>query len=183
MGEKGVPVQLDVRFDVRLGPRSVGRGSPVFLGDSRHTLDAKNRVFVPKRFQSVLERDAYGNLVAILTRGQDGCLALFSETGFRRTLERLDTAAISGRDQRNMQRMFFAHTHRVQLDASGRLLVPEKLKALAGIDREVAMIGVVERAEIWASDRWEAFEAENGNNFDELDEVLAQSGRLTPPEA
>lgn len=144
----------------------------MFLGDSQHTLDGKNRVFVPKRFQAVLEHDTFGNVYAILTRGLDGCLFMFSESGFKKTLERLNTAAISGPEQRKMQRLFFAYTHRVQLDASGRLLLPEKLKNLAGIEREVTLVGVVERAEIWARSRWDAFESENEGDFDQLDQVL-----------
>ena len=71
-----------------------------------------------------------------------------------------------------MQRLFFANTHQCQLDASGRLVLPEKLRTLAGIDREVVMIGVADRAEIWDRAEWERFERENAGDFDELDVVL-----------
>ena len=149
-----------------------GKLSRGFLDSSSHTLDAKNRVFLPKRFQAVLESDPFGNLGAVVTRGLDGCLFLFSESAFERAIERLDTKAISGPEARKMQRLFFAHAHRTQLDGSGRILIPEKLRSLAGIDREVMMIGVVERAEIWAKDRWEAYEDQHGADFDKLDEIL-----------
>jgi MraZ protein len=144
----------------------------VFSGESSHTLDAKHRVFVPKRFQEALERDDKGHLNAILTRGFENCLFLFSEQGFARVLERLQTQPFGGAQLRKMQRLFFAHTHRSQLDASGRLVLPEKLRNLAGIEREVVLVGVADRAEIWDRARWERFESENADDFDELDVVL-----------
>ena len=144
----------------------------MFCGDSRHTVDAKKRVFLPKRLQQGLPLDEDGNRVAILTRGLDGCLFLFSEEGLARALKRMDTEAFAGPEHRKLQRLFFSYTSRVTLDASGRLLLPEKLRALAGIDREVVMVGVVDRVEIWASERWDAFETENEHAFERLESVL-----------
>ena len=148
----------------------------MFFDSSTHSMDAKNRVFVPKRFQQALGRDADGNVVAFLTRGLDGCLFLFSESGFERALERLDTQAFTGPEQRRMQRLFFSNTTRVQLDASGRLLVPEKLRQQVGLDKEVVMVGVVHRAEIWPKERCDALEAEMDGEFDQLDSILCEGG-------
>ena len=144
----------------------------MFCGDSRHTVDPKSRVFVPKRFQQDLPLDAEGNRNAILTRGLDGCLFLFPESGLERALSRMDTEAFAKAEQRKLQRLFFSFTARVTLDASGRLLIPEKLRKLAGIEREVVMVGVVDRVEVWAADRWDKFEQDNENSFDELEDVL-----------
>jgi transcriptional regulator MraZ len=146
----------------------------MFYDSSTHTMDAKNRVFVPKRFQQALGRDPEGNMVAFLTRGLDGCLFLFSEKGFERALERMDTQAFAGPEQRRMQRLFFSNTTRVQLDASGRLLIPEKLRRQVDLGKEVVMVGVVQRAEIWPKDRWERLEAEMDGEFDQLDSVLCE---------
>lgn len=144
----------------------------MFCGDSRHSVDPKHRVFLPKRFQTELPLDADGNRSAVLTRGLDGCLYLFTDGGLERALERMDTDAFARQDQRKLQRLFFSFTSRVQLDASGRLLIPEKLRKLAGIQKEVVMIGVRDRVEIWAAERWDAYENENENAFDELEELL-----------
>jgi MraZ protein len=144
----------------------------LFCGDSRHSVDAKHRVFLPKRFQSELPLDEGGSRVAVLARGLDGCLYLFTEEGLERALERMDTEAFASADHRKLQRLFFSYTSRVTLDASGRLLLPEKLRKLAGIQKEVVMVGVRQRVEIWAGERWDAFEAENGEAFDELEDVL-----------
>ena len=147
--------------------------SAIFYGDSFHTVDAKNRVHVPKRFQEALERDEGGDFACYLSLGVDGCLYLFSEGGFNDAMARLETQAITGPEQRRLQRLFFANTRRVQLDAAGRLLMPEKLKAAVGIEREVAMVGVAHRAEIWPREAWEEFENSNANDgLDELHTIL-----------
>lgn len=135
-------------------------------------MDAKKRVFLPKRFQQGLPLDDEGNRVGVLTRGMDGCLYLFPEDGLDRALERMNTEAFAPRAQRTLQRAFFSYSSRVTLDASGRLLLPEKLRALGGIDREVVMVGVMDRVEIWAADRWEAFEAEHDDAFEKLEDLL-----------
>ncbi len=148
----------------------------LFYDSSAHTMDSKNRVFIPKRFQQVLGRDSEGTMVAILTRGLDGCLFMFSEEGFRRALGRLDTQAFTGKQQRAMQRAFFANTSRVQLDASGRLLVPEKLRSKVGLGKEVVMVGVVNRAEIWPKEKWEEVADQTEGDFDDLLGVLIDDG-------
>ncbi len=144
----------------------------MFSGESNHTLDSKHRVFVPKRFQEVLERDDGGHFTVILTRGFDGCLFLFSEPGFEEAKARLLTQPFGGQELRKMQRLFFSNTHKCQLDASGRVVIPEKLRRLAGVEKDVVMVGVADRAEVWDRTRWERFEAENEDAFDELDVVL-----------
>lgn len=148
----------------------------VFSGDSIHTLDPKNRVFVPKRFQDQLGRDSEGHQVAILTRGFEGCLFLFSQEGYRKVLERLQTQPFGGEQLRKMQRLFFANVHPTPVDSSGRVLLPEKLRKYAGIDKEVVMVGVADRAEIWDRARWEKFETDSDDDFDSLDVVLIGGG-------
>lgn len=148
----------------------------VFSGDSIHTLDPKNRVFVPKRFQDGLERDPEGHQIAILTRGFEGCLFLFSQQGYQKVLERLQTQPFGGVQLRKMQRLFFANVHPTPLDSSGRVLLPEKLRRFAGIEKEVVMVGVADRAEIWDRKRWESFESESDGDFDDLDVVLVGGG-------
>lgn len=148
----------------------------MFSGDSTHTLDPKNRVFVPKRFQDQLGRDPEGQQVAILTRGFEGCLFLFSEQGYQKVLERLQTQPFGGEQLRKMQRLFFSNVHPTPLDSSGRVLLPEKLRKYASIERDVVMVGVADRAEIWDRARWEKFEADSDDDFDDLDVVLVGGG-------
>src|SRR4051812_31691472 len=86
------------------------RESAMFYGESAHSLDAKNRVFVPKRVQDLLTRAAEGNLVAFLSLGEDACLYLFSEAGFKQANDELRTRVFTSEDQRAAKRMFFANS-------------------------------------------------------------------------
>ena len=153
----------------------------MFYGESSHSLDSKHRVFVPKRFQAELRQDAEGHQIVILTRGFERCIFLFSESGFERVLGRLLTQAFGGEKLRRMQRLFFANTHRCQIDASGRLLIPEPIRVLAGLEREVVMVGVADRAEIWSKADWETFHREHDDDYDDLDVVLIGDGAPEPP--
>ncbi len=148
----------------------------MFSGESTHTLDPKHRVFVPKRFQDQLGVDTQGARIAVLTRGFERCIFLFSEEGFARVLERMQTQPFGGERLRKMQRLFFANVHPTPLDSSGRVLLSEKLRRFAGIEREVAMVGCAERGEIWDRGQWERFETENGGDFDQLGVVLVGEG-------
>lgn len=148
----------------------------MFYGESTHSLDDKGRVFVPKRFQEVLRQEGRDAVRLVLTRGFEGCVFLFSEDGFEEVMGRLLTQAFGGAQLRKMQRLFFANTHRCQLEKSGRLLIPEKLKNFAKLDGDVVMVGVADRAEIWDAEAWEAFESESDQDFDQLDVVLIGDG-------
>jgi MraZ protein len=144
----------------------------LFFNSSVHAMDAKKRIFVPKRFQEALTRDEQGNLVAILTRGQDGCLFLFSETGFHESIAALDTRGFTGADQRRAQRLLFGNADRVTLDAAGRMLVPDSLRRFAGLEKEVVLAGAGRRAEIWSRERWEEQQERAGIDYDEIDRIL-----------
>jgi MraZ protein len=150
--------------------------SALWLGEAECTLDDKQRLFVPRRFLAPLSIDADGRSIAVLTRGFEGCLFLFSEPGFQQLLARLNTAAFAGAEERRMQRLFFGNSQRTTLDAQGRLMIPEKLKSAIGLERDVVLVGAVDRIEIWSKARWNAFEAANSKDFDRLGEVLREGG-------
>ena len=154
--------------------------SSVWLGESEHTLDDKSRLFVPRKFQAGFGFDADGRAVVYATRGFEGCLALYSEAGFERLLQRLETEAFVGPQKRRMQRLFFANSQRTTLDGSGRLLLPEKLREAAGIGRDVVLVGLVDRVEVWPKEAWRSFESQATDEFDSLDRVL--SGSPAPEE-
>lgn len=144
----------------------------MWLGESCHGLDDKNRVVIPRRLQAGLDRDADGRTGAIVTRGFEGCLFVFSESTFERLLTRMKTQAFSGPRERKMQRLFFANAQRTTLDSAGRLLIPEKLKQLVGMEKEVVLVGLIDRLELWPKSAWDAFESANAADFDQLDSVL-----------
>lgn len=156
----------------------------MWLGESTLALDGKNRVVIPRRMQAGLgrDRDAEGRTTAILTRGFEGCLFVFAESTFERLIERMRTQAFDGPKERKMQRLFFSSSQHCVLDGAGRLLIPEKLKALVGIEKDVVLVGLIDRLEIWPKDAWEAFERESAEDFDQLGEVLfgGDDGEVVP---
>ena len=145
----------------------------MFFNSSVHTMDAKKRLFVPKRFQQHLSRGEDGSLECVLSQGQDGCLYLFSVDGFRRALDGLDMRSFTRAEKRHAQRMLFSKADRVSLDAAGRILIPETLRALAGLEKEVVLAGAGERAEVWSKERWERLN-EQPFDFDDIDVVLRE---------
>lgn len=152
----------------------------MFYGESTHAMDSKGRVHLPRRFQGQLSCDHEGNPLAFLTRGMEGCLFLFSEEGYRRAIQRLDTQPFAGERERTLQRLFFAKASLVQLDSAGRLVVPENLRRLVGLEKDVVMVGVAERVELWPKQAWERFEAENEEQFKLLDQVLCMGPARSP---
>jgi MraZ protein len=157
-------------------------GVEVFFDSSDHPLDAKFRVFVPKRFTDVLERDPNGTLSVMLTPGEDGCLFLFGVQGFLESLGDLDTRAFTSLAQRNRQRRLAHASTKVTLDASGRLLISERLRKLIDLQPNeegkvmVKMVGAMNRAEIWPLHRWEEQEAQLEDSGEERHEIVGGEG-------
>jgi MraZ protein len=146
----------------------------VLFGEYQHSLDSKNRLVIPKRIQEQLSRTEQGSLVAFLSAGQDHCLYLFSKEGFDRVQREFEARTFASAELRAAQRVFYANTVEVELDSNGRVLMPDKLKRHAGIDKDVVLVGVRDRAEIWSKEAWDKYEASHGDLLQHLDEVLGR---------
>jgi len=113
------------------------------LGTHSYQLDPKGRISLPARFREALADGAF------LTLGQDGCLYCFPRAEWDARAEEVRRAPLSDPDGRAYARMFFGSAEPVELDAQGRLVVPQRLRAQVGIGREVVVVGVFDRLEIW----------------------------------
>ncbi|MDF1800796.1 MAG: hypothetical protein P1V81_16595 [Planctomycetota bacterium] len=138
----------------------------MFLDESKHAMDKKGRVFLPKRFQGALGRDAAGALCGVLTFGFEGCLGIYSMEGFAALTATQNTDTFADPRTRTAQRRFFRNTHLFTLDGSGRLLIPERYRKFADLEGEVIMLGVSNRAEVWNAERLAA--VDDDDNFDDL---------------
>ncbi|MCY2960736.1 MAG: cell division/cell wall cluster transcriptional repressor MraZ [Planctomycetota bacterium] len=154
-------------------------GAAVFHGESVHTLDTKFRLVVPKRISDHLGRGDEGQQICVLTRGQDRCIYLFSKEGFERAMSSLRLAAFDGEEPRAVRRVFLASTFELELDGSGRVLVPEKLRPQLGDERELAVIGNHDHAEIWGKQAWDQYQARNEGLLDRIDRILGGQGGAT----
>ncbi len=117
----------------------------MMTGEYRHSLDSKGRVFIPARL-----REELGDIFFI-TLSMDQCLSIYSNENWKIFTEKVN--AMSYISQRKM-RPLFAHAVKCELDAQGRVLIPQVLRDYAGLIKNVAVVGCNNHAEIWDSDKW-----------------------------
>ena len=122
------------------------------LGQHRYQLDTKGRIALPAKF-----REPFGDGV-YLTLGQDGCLFAFPKPEWDKRSEEVRSRPLGGQQARAYARMFFGNAERIDLDGQGRMVVPQKLRAQVGLQREAVVIGVSDWLEIWPSTRWDEYE-------------------------
>ena len=115
-------------------------------GVYNHSLDSKGRVFVPAKL-----REEIGD-VCYITISPDSCLNVYSLSGWRELSDKVN--AMPYMKQRKI-RSLFAWASKCELDAQGRILIPQGLRRYAGIEKNVAVVGANNHAEIWNSDRWD----------------------------
>ena len=116
-------------------------------GEYQHALDSKGRLFVPAKL-----RDELGE-VFFLTLSMDRCLCAYSGEAWRQLSEKV--SAMPFVKQRKM-RPLFAHAARCELDAQGRVLIPQHLRDYAGFSKSVTVVGCNNHAEFWDSEAWSA---------------------------
>lgn len=120
-------------------------------GTYEHTIDAKGRLFIPARLREEL------GVTFHLAMGIDKCLAIYPQSTWDRFTEKFASMPMS---QSKAMRPFFANACRCELDSQGRVVIPQKLRAYAGLEKDAVIIGVHDRAEIWSADAWSAQEEE-----------------------
>jgi MraZ protein len=131
----------------------------VFLGTHAPKLDDKGRIILPAKFWDELEAGV------VLTRGQERCLYVFSTRGFEELYEKARQAPITDRQGRDFARLLLSGAGSEVPDKQHRVTIPAALRSYAGLDRNLTVIGVGNRAEIWDSAAWERYYAEQEDAF------------------
>ncbi len=142
----------------------------VFMGEYNHTVDAKGRVIIPAKFREALG-DAF-----VVTKGLDGCLFVFAMDEWSSFEEKLRTLPIANKDARKFTRFFLAGAADVEPDKQGRVLIPNNLREFGGLTKDVVLVGVSNRVEIWDKGRYE--ESTEFDDMDEIAEHMADLGLL-----
>ena len=148
----------------REGPLDESGGCAVFLGTYTPRLDEKSRLILPAKFREELAEGL------VLTRGQERCIYVFSAREFERVHEQMRSAPLSSRQARDYIRVFLSGASDEVPDKQGRVTVPAPLRQYAGLDRDVTVIGAGTRVEIWDSESWNTYLAEQEAAFSETDE-------------
>ncbi|HEX3269717.1 MAG TPA: division/cell wall cluster transcriptional repressor MraZ [Ktedonobacterales bacterium] len=154
----------------------------MFLGEFDHSVDSKGRIAIPARFRSKI---AHG---AVLTRGVDPCLYVYPMETWEQKAATLDTTISDPNQLRYVERHFFGGAFELELDTQGRIVLPARFRAYAGLNGangahgrsgelggngesrtngvsvEALVIGARERFEIWSPSRWEAYLAEHADD-------------------
>lgn len=121
-------------------------------GEYRHTIDAKGRLFIPAKLREVLGEHF------VVTKGLDNCLFAYPQEEWDGLEERI--AALPMSKSRRLQRFFVSSASDVDADKQGRILIPPALRGYAGLEHDVTVIGMLNRAEIWDSAAWDAYSGE-----------------------
>jgi len=148
----------------------------LLTGSFRRSIDEKLRIAIPKRLRAALECPKGASLY--VAPGTDDSLALYTEEAFSRLAERLGGVSPTQKDVRAYVRLFFARATQVEIDGQGRIRVPQELAELAGLSKEVMLLGVQDHLELWAADRWETYLSSRQAHYDEIAEA-ALAGRET----
>lgn len=140
---------------------------PLFLGTYTPRLDEKGRLFLPAKFRDDLAEGL------VMTKGQEQCVTVWPLEQFRRVADAMAQQVFTDRKTRNVQRVFLGDATSETPDRQGRITVPPVLREHAGLDRDVVVVGVNKRLEIWDSVRWAQFQQDEGADFETLaEEVL-----------
>ena len=140
----------------------------MFMGEYNHTIDAKGRLIVPSKFREILG-DAF-----VVTKGLDGCLFVYDNEEWKRFEEKLRSLPITNKEARQFVRFFLAGATEAEVDKQGRILIPNVLREFAEITKDVVLVGVGSRIEIWSRERFE--ETASFEDMDEIAEHMAELG-------
>ena len=129
-------------------------------------LDEKGRIILPAKL-----REYFVNGL-VMTRGQDGCLLVFTAAAFEARAELLAKAPITDKNARNYVRMFMSGAHSETPDKQGRVTIPSALRQYAALVRELTVIGAGNHAEIWDATAWQNFESSQEFSYSTLAEEV-----------
>lgn len=142
----------------------------LFIGEYRHSLDTKGRVIVPAKF-----RDGLGDKF-VITKGLDGCLFAYSKEEWANFENKIKTLPLTNKDARAFVRFFFSGAVECEIDKQGRTLIPPMLRDYASLSKDLVIIGVSTRVEIWSQEKWDNYSEAEDLEADVLAEKMAELG-------
>lgn len=147
----------------------------MLIGEHIHTFDDKSRISLPAKFRKEMGK------TVVIAPGVDNCLFVFTAKGWKEFYERLirpDSSSVLQSDNRNFNRLIIGRAMEVDIDSIGRMLVPEHLREHAGLTDKAAIIGVLNRVEIWDEKAWVTYRTEFSKKTDVIAEKLSSFGVL-----
>ena len=142
----------------------------MLLGEYNHNIDDKGRVSVPAKFREDLW------ISFIVTKGLDNCLFAYSKEEWTKFEEKLKSLPLTNPNARNFIRFFFSGATECEIDKQGRINIPQSLREYAELGREVAIIGVSTRVEIWNREKWNNYTSPENMDVDEIAKQMSDLG-------
>lgn len=142
----------------------------MLIGEYSHSVDPKGRLIMPAK----LREDIGEHFV--ITKGLDGCLFAYSLAEWKNFEEKLRTFPLTNKDARALVRFFLAGAMECEIDKQGRFLISGNLRDFAGLEKEVVLIGVLTRLEIWSKEKWLEYSEKENKQADEIAQNMADLG-------
>ncbi len=142
----------------------------MFLGEFQHLVDPKGRVILPARFRQELE----GGL--IITKGFEECLVVYTPADWKKVVDQLRNLPTTKKEARALVRNMLSGASSNTLDKQGRVMIPQNLRNYAGLKKDVIVIGVGDRVEVWDKAKWEKYRKETEKGFSQTAEELSDTG-------
>ena len=142
----------------------------LLIGEYQHSIDLKKRLAVPSKFRTELKNKV------VVTRGLDKCLFVYPMKVWEELAGKLGTLPVGESGTRSFIRLMLAGAIDVEVDKQGRILIPDYLKAYAGLSKNVTVAGVYNRLEIWDEKKWQEYKKKAEKNTDEIAEQLGKLG-------
>lgn len=142
----------------------------MFIGEYKYNLDEKNRLALPSKFRKLFSNGA------VVTKGLDNCLFIYTKKEWDKLVEKLVKLPISQAKSRAFSRMMLAGAMDVNLDRQGRVVLPDYLKGFASLTKKVVIAGLYNRLEVWDEKMWTKYQRVSEKDSTEISEGLVDLG-------
>ncbi len=142
----------------------------MFIGEYSHNLDTKGRLAIPAKFRRELQKGA------VVTRGLDNCLFLYTKDEWQKLVEKLSALPVSQSDSRAFARLMLAGAMDVKVDKQGRIILPEYLRKFAFLKKNTIIAGLYSRLEIWDESKWDKYKQQTELQSNEIAERMGELG-------
>ncbi|MDD6396914.1 MAG: division/cell wall cluster transcriptional repressor MraZ [Anaerovibrio sp.] len=142
----------------------------MFMGEYKHSIDAKGRIILPADFREELTDNF------VITKGLDNCLFLYTAEEWDKLSTKLRQLPLAKAEARAFVRFFFAGARQAECDRQGRFLVPANLRAHAKLQKDVVLIGISNRIEVWSKAEWDRYNEEITPSVSSIAETLVDLG-------
>lgn len=142
----------------------------MFMGEYQHSLDEKGRLIIPAKL-----REALGDQF-VVTKGLDTCLFVYPKEEWANVESKLRALPMTNANARAFARFMFSGATEVEVDKQGRINLPQNLRDHGKLDRDVLIIGVNTRVEIWSVEEWKKYQDQAGQSYEEIAEKIVDLG-------